>query len=211
MKISIGLRRAMSLVHLDCVPDKIFADLMAIGYNEVDAYNIAHPELEAVDDRYLLRELKAKQAEKKFSTYFEKQKARFKRIASASQKKQQEFEALSEGALSQVEKYKDKDFLIKALAVQAEVCTEPKKKADILIKIADLQNMKKEEVKEEKKFIHFYLPLTCNNCMLKELYTKALAEKRAALNKQQELQERIKRLENTGEEVIPDKTEQQDK
>lgn len=33
-------------------------------------------------------------------------------------------------------------------------------------RIINITQMKKDEVKEEDKFVHYYLPLTCNNCSL---------------------------------------------
>lgn len=201
MELSIGLRRSINLLKLDNVKDKIFADLMAIGYKDVDAFNIAHPEYMALSEAAILKMCKEKQVEKKFSAYFEKQKARYKRAVKTEQKEREDFEALSDGALSQVEKYKDKDFLIKALAVQAELCRDPKKKAEILMKIADLQNMKKEEVKEDHKYLTFYMPLTCNNCEIKALVEQRKAKIRELTKENDGLRSRLKRFEDTGEVV----------
>lgn len=38
-----------------------------------------------------------------------------------------------------------------------------------IAKYADLQQMKKDEVQEEDRTVHYYLPLSCRNC---ELYQK---------------------------------------
>lgn len=32
--------------------------------------------------------------------------------------------------------------------------------------IADITQIKKDEIKEEDTTVHFYLPLSCNNCSL---------------------------------------------
>ena len=40
------------------------------------------------------------------------------------------------------------------------------KRVDVLMRFADLAQMKREEIKEEEQLIHYYLPLTCNNCSL---------------------------------------------
>jgi hypothetical protein len=34
------------------------------------------------------------------------------------------------------------------------------------MKIADLQQMKKDEIADEENKVHFYLPLTCHQCQL---------------------------------------------
>ena len=59
---------------------------------------------------------------------------------------------------------KSKDGMIDALAEQAAEATDPKQKADILMKIADLQRMKQDENTEKEKLVHYYLPLRCEVC-----------------------------------------------
>ena len=41
-----------------------------------------------------------------------------------------------------------------------------KDRADVLMKIADLQQMKKDENTEEEETVHYYLPLQCYRCSL---------------------------------------------
>lgn len=63
-----------------------------------------------------------------------------------------------------VDAYKDKDYIIAEL-VKAQAGLSGKEKADILNRIADLQQMKKEENKIDEDRVHFYLPLpTCDDC-----------------------------------------------
>jgi hypothetical protein len=63
-----------------------------------------------------------------------------------------------------VDAYKDKDYIIAEL-VKAQAGLSGKEKADILNRIADLQQMKKNEEKKEDERVHFYLPLpTCDDC-----------------------------------------------
>jgi hypothetical protein len=65
---------------------------------------------------------------------------------------------------SLVERYKDKDFIIAEL-IRAAADLDGKEKADVLNRIADLQQMKKEELKKEDERVHFYLPLqVCKDC-----------------------------------------------
>lgn len=59
---------------------------------------------------------------------------------------------------------KSKDGMIDALAEQAREASDPKQKADILMKIADLQRMKQDENTEKEKLVHYYLPLRCEVC-----------------------------------------------
>jgi hypothetical protein len=63
-----------------------------------------------------------------------------------------------------VDLYKDKDYIIAEL-VKTQASLSGKEKADILNRIADLQQMKKNEEKKEDERVHFYLPLPlCDNC-----------------------------------------------
>lgn len=63
-----------------------------------------------------------------------------------------------------VDKYKDKDFIIAEL-INSLKGLKGKDRADILNKIADLQQMKKEETKSEEERVHYYLPLqVCKDC-----------------------------------------------
>lgn len=59
---------------------------------------------------------------------------------------------------------KSKEGMIDALAEQAGEAADPKQKADILMKIADLQRMKQDENTEKEKLVHYYLPLRCEVC-----------------------------------------------
>ena len=69
--------------------------------------------------------------------------------------------------------FRSKDEVIDAL-VETVGDLRGKEKADVLMKIADLQQMKKEEVIEEDNTVHFYLPISCKIC---ELYLKAKKRK----------------------------------
>lgn len=43
-----------------------------------------------------------------------------------------------------------------------------KERVDALMKIADLQRMKQDENKQDEKRVHFYLPLSCDRCKLRQ-------------------------------------------
>jgi hypothetical protein len=71
-----------------------------------------------------------------------------------------------------VDAYKDKDFIIAEL-VKAQAGLSGKEKADILNRIADLQQMKKNEEKKEDERVHFYLPLeVCDDCKFRSNLVK---------------------------------------
>lgn len=58
--------------------------------------------------------------------------------------------------------------MIEALSRQVRDTDDPKQKADILMKIADLQRMKQDENTEKEKLVHYYLPLRCEVCPWKD-------------------------------------------
>ena len=63
-----------------------------------------------------------------------------------------------------------KEQLIDELNILASSTADPKTRTDILLKLADMAGMKKEETKSEDTTIHFYMPLVCHQC---ELYQQA--------------------------------------
>lgn len=64
--------------------------------------------------------------------------------------------------------FREKSEILDALAEELPNL-RGKDRVDALMKIADLQQMKKEETAEEVERVIYYLPLRCNSC---ELYRK---------------------------------------
>lgn len=67
---------------------------------------------------------------------------------------------------------RSKEDVVSELNALATKVTDPKERAAILMKLADLQNMKAEpaDVKEEEKQIHYFIPAryprSCKECLL---------------------------------------------
>lgn len=64
--------------------------------------------------------------------------------------------------------YRTKEEVLDALIAELPYVTG-KDRADLLMKIADLQRMKQEENIAEDNTVHFYVPVTCHMC---DLYNK---------------------------------------
>ena len=65
--------------------------------------------------------------------------------------------------------------IVSELNILADATKDPKQKTEILMKLADLQQMKKDTTKEEEdNTIHYYLPINCSSC---ELYARWKMEK----------------------------------
>lgn len=71
----------------------------------------------------------------------------------------------SKAAPTNAEIYRTKDGIIDGLIKSLETANT-RERADILMKIADLQRMKQEENKEDPETVHYYLPLSCQRCEL---------------------------------------------
>lgn len=63
---------------------------------------------------------------------------------------------------------RSKDDVIKELNLLANQETEPRRKSEILMKLADLQQMKKQEEDSDESKIKYYMPLKCSECVLYE-------------------------------------------
>lgn len=69
-----------------------------------------------------------------------------------------------------------KDGVIEAMQAEYAAAKDNKQRADILNKIADIQQMKKEEDKESQKLIHYYLPLRCEACPAYSVLTRKMQD-----------------------------------
>ena len=57
-----------------------------------------------------------------------------------------------------------KEELAKLLSQTITTTTDPKLKADLVVKLADLQGYKKEKTEKEEKRVRYYLPVKCSFC-----------------------------------------------
>lgn len=71
----------------------------------------------------------------------------------------------------EAKKFADKSYMIRSLLAASAGMTG-KERADILFKVADLQQMKKEETKEKEEVRHYYLPYVsnCRTCEILRLF-----------------------------------------
>ena len=73
--------------------------------------------------------------------------------------------------------YRTKEEVLNALIAELPYVSG-KDRADLLMKIADLQRMKQDEVVNEDNTVHFYVPISCHNCSLYIQEKKRLQRKR---------------------------------
>lgn len=154
--------------------EKAIADLMAVGWKAEDAALALGLVKVALSDEYNKEQIEKLITEPEFTRYLNtkmKQIARGKGDSATEDEEQEEIPRLTKEEVLQ-------EMLRTAMALPLK---DPKR-VDILNKYADLQQMKKDEVQEEDTTVHYYLPLSCNNCSL------YLAQKRK-IRKQQKDEE----------------------
>jgi hypothetical protein len=78
----------------------------------------------------------------------------------------------------EAKKFADKSYMIRSLLAASAGMTG-KERADILFKVADLQQMKKEENKEREEVRHYYLPYVsnCRTCEILRLFEELTSGK----------------------------------
>jgi len=132
--------------------DVYFAMLMAMGLSATEAYIAIFRPLTSGSATLANKHLRENPQINSLITYLKTEKTTV------------ENNVLTEDVSMLVESYKDKDFIIAELIKSLNGLTG-KDRADVLNRIADLQQMKKEEIKNEEERVHFYLPLPiCKDC-----------------------------------------------
>ena len=86
-------------------------------------------------------------------------------IAPKGKKKKKNTDNEDENNCENIVQYRDKDSVLTGLE-QTLPYLKGKDRADVLMKIADLQQMKKDENTEEEETVHYYLPMQCYRCSL---------------------------------------------
>lgn len=61
---------------------------------------------------------------------------------------------------------RDKESVVKELNELASLTNDPKLKAEMLMKLADLEGMKKQDNTDEESRISYYMPLKCSKCSI---------------------------------------------
>ena len=159
MEISNKLKREAKQAKLEW-DVYVMANLVAMGFSQKDAYASVINKNSTASESYDIMMMKRITEDVNFVSYVERRKKQLDRKAreSEEEKLQQDME---EGSLM------DKETVAwELMKLSKSTSLTPKERGEILMKYADLLQMKKDEVKEEEKLIHFYLPLSCDRCSL---------------------------------------------
>ena len=136
------------------VQERAMADLIAMGWKQMDAFLMtqeANPAMSAIWHKKRLYEITSKEV---FRDYLSKSMA-------VKKKNDEEVEkAMPDEMMTKEEVATELMKTARSLSIK-----DPKR-ADVLMKYADLTQMKKAEEQTEDNTIHFYMPLTCKQCQL---------------------------------------------
>ncbi|MGJ7024937.1 hypothetical protein [Petrimonas sulfuriphila] len=134
--------------------DVYFSMLLAMGLPQSEAFIAVFRPLTSGTTALANRHIRENPSINSLITY----------LKSESGTHESDSELTDEDARELVERYKDKDYVLNEL-IKASKMMNGKERADALMKIADLQQMRKEENKTEEERVHYYIPLPfCKNC-----------------------------------------------
>lgn len=141
---------------------RAMAELMVQGWTPQDAYIAVGFNKPALSDEYNKSQIEKYITDTDFNVYMESRRKSIKRGIL----KQYTSESEEEEEEIKVKLMTKEEILQQALQSALSLPVNDKNRVEILMKYADLAQMKKEEIQEEDSTIHYYLPLTCNNCSL---------------------------------------------
>ena len=85
-------------------------------------------------------------------------------VVTPEQTEEVEQTELSENEIDEVGSIPDKSQMIKSLTILIQKTTDTKLKSELIMKLADLSGMRKEQIETDDNKIYYYLPITCSIC-----------------------------------------------
>lgn len=141
---------------------RAMAELMVQGWTPQDAFIATGFNKPALSDEYNKQQIEKLITDSDFNAYMEARRKSIKRGIL----KQYEATTEEDDDRAKIKLMSKEEILQEALQSALSLPVNDKNRVEILMKYADLAQMKKEEIKEEDNTIHYYLPLSCNNCSL---------------------------------------------
>lgn len=167
LTVSRKLQTECKKANLD-VQERAMADLMVLGWTAQDAFIAAGFNKPMLSDEYNKQQLEILTTDAAFQKYLDaRSKALKKGIL-----KQYESDSEEDEERTQVKLLSKEEVLQEALQTAMLLPKNDPKRVDVLMRFADLAQMKKEEIKEEDTTIHYYLPLSCKQCSLYQAHKK---------------------------------------
>ena len=85
-------------------------------------------------------------------------------VVAPEQTEEVEQTELTENEIDEVGSIPDKSQMIKSLTILIQKTTDTKLKSELIMKLADLSGVRKEQIETDDNKIYYYLPITCNVC-----------------------------------------------
>lgn len=146
--------------------ERAMADLVSLGWNPQDAFIAIGQYKPALSDEYNKEQVEKIITDPVFTEY---NKMREKNIRRGILKQSvKDINGEEEEDINLIDK---EEVLKQMLRSALSLPQNDPNRVKMLMQYAELQQMKKEEVETEDNTIHYYLPLSCNNC---SLYQKTL-------------------------------------
>lgn len=161
LTVSRKLQTECKKANLD-IQERAMADLMVLGWTAQDAFIAAGFNKPMLSDEYNKQQLEILTTDAAFQKYLD---ARSKTLKKGILK-QYESDSEEDEERTQVKLLSKEEVLQEALQTAMLLPKNDPKRVDVLMRFADLAQMKKEEIKEEDTTIHYYLPLSCKQCSL---------------------------------------------
>lgn len=144
---------------IGCNPNHIIlADLILSGYTDSEAYDIAFSEDIAKSAKSIIAD-------------------RERELKSDGYKRAYEERRMANRSNTEPDDLRNKESVARELNKLITQTTDPKLRAELLMKLADLQQMKKDLTSLDDDPVQFFLPLACEKCPLLQNYNEFLAEK----------------------------------
>lgn len=142
------------------IPHRAMAELMVAGWGAQDAFIAMGYNKPHLSDEYNKRQLEILTQDENFIKYMEQRQKSIKRGILKQYTNEEEEEK------QEVKLLTKEEVLQEALQSALSLPVNDKTRVEILMKYADLAQLKKEQTEGEEQLIHYYLPLSCNNCSL---------------------------------------------
>lgn len=139
---------------------RAMAELMVQEWSAQDAFVVMGFNKPHLSDEYNKKQLEKITHDEDFIKYMETRQRSIKRA------RLRQYDEDEDTDKPQIKLMNKEEILQEALQSALSLPVTDKNRVEILMKYADLAQMKKEEIKEEDTTIHYYLPLSCNNCSL---------------------------------------------
>lgn len=163
LTVSRKLQTECKKANLD-IQERAMADLMVLGWSDQDAFIAAGFNKPMLNDDYNRQQMLSMTTDTDFNKYIEsRRKALKKGIMKQYTETPDEVGGTDREKIRLMSK---EEILQEALQSALSLPVNDKNRVEILMKYADLAQMKKEEIKEEDTTIHYYLPLSCKQCSL---------------------------------------------